>query len=208
MRVGSVYYHCDYFHHNTVPVFSANDLIGLDLLVFWGGGDINPQIYGEKNIASDMPNYKRDAMEVEVMREAIGRIPILGVCRGAQLACALLGGKLLQDVNNHGHSHPMVVAEPYRDIAGSPIVNTSSLHHQMMVLPEGCEVIASAPGQSTRRRISELDVEHGEHNDPEVAVHRDKKVLMVQGHPEYTPVTSDLTRFTVGLLNNLFGVAL
>jgi gamma-glutamyl-gamma-aminobutyrate hydrolase PuuD len=208
MRIGSVYYNDPYFGEDrTVGIIGKDQLNDLDLLVFWGGSDINPQIYGEKNTNSHGIHFSRDSIEVDVMRAALGNIPILGVCRGAQLACALLGGSLYQDVNNHTSTHNMVVNEPYRPYFTRHTVCTSSLHHQMMRPTKDMEIVAHSKGRSTRR-ISERTHEIGEHTDPEIVLHRDKKVLMVQGHPEYLSYNSDLTQLTIALLDKLLGVKL
>lgn len=215
MNLGSVYYHNDYFSPDTQSVHGPDDVEGKDLLVFWGGGDINPALYGERNVASGYGSYMRDSVEVEVMLEAFKRkIPIVGICRGAQLGCVMTGGKLYQDVNNHGSTHGMAIADPFHRFGDSPIISTSSVHHQMMIPAKGCEIIAKAPGISSRRvRFSakasnQKETEEGQHDDPEVLFNPDKRILMIQGHPEFTPVTSSLTRFTVNLINHFFGLKL
>lgn len=209
MNIGSVYYNDTYFGHNTERVMSPAQVEGKDLLVFWGGGDINPAFYGERNTHSQMPSHHRDSIEEEVMEEALQQgIPILGVCRGAQLACAKLGGRLYQHVDNHVGTHGMAISEPYRRFAGDRAnIATSSLHHQMMIPTRDMEIIATARGHS-KKRMTQDDIEVGVHNDPEVIVHRDNKVLMVQGHPEYLPHESALTQFTIGLLRHFFNIAI
>lgn len=209
MNIGSVYYFDTYFGHTTHKVMSPAQIDGLDLLVFWGGGDINPSFYGERNVHSHQPIHHRDSVEEEVMDAALrAGIPILGVCRGAQLACAKLGGKLYQHVDNHIGTHNMAIAEPYRRFSGDmSSIPTSSLHHQMMIPTTDMEVIAKAPGRS-QKRCTQDDTEVGVHDDPEIIVHRDSKVLMVQGHPEYLPHESHLTRFTIKLLRHFFNVSI
>src|SRR5690606_27873987 len=66
------------------------DKIGL--VVFTGGEDVDPSVYGEKNVAS-YSNLRRDNEEVLLWSLArANNIPIGGICRGAQLICALSGG--------------------------------------------------------------------------------------------------------------------
>lgn len=207
VRIGSVYYDDRYFGDDTTRVMSPTQIEDLDLLVFWGGGDISTRFYGEPNVHSQEPNHHRDSVEEEVMKAALGKIPILGICRGAQLACVQLGGRLYQHVDNHGTTHHMVISEPYLRFADASRIITSSLHHQMMRPPADCEMIAVTPGLSTRR-LTSVKEEVGPHDDPEVLVHTDKKVLMVQGHPEYTSWNSQLTRFTRNLVKHFFGVTL
>lgn len=206
IKIGSVYYNDRYFGQGK-QIFKAAHVQDVDILIFWGGGDISPHIYGEPNVASyGEGGGHRDAIEVDVMQEALRlQKPILGICRGAQLACAVLGGKLYQHVDRHTSAHDMVIAEPYRDLAHDSTIRTSSLHHQMMIPTAEMEIIATAPGRSRCRENAE-GVVYGDHNDPEVVYHAQKRVLMVQGHPEYTPQTSALTVFTKNLVQTLLGI--
>ena len=97
-----------------------------DLIVFSGGADISPSIYGERNYASHV-NPARDAWETTVYTYAVeNHIPCLGICRGHQLLNALSGGKLVQNITD---SHPGIhnlVSELF------PIV-VNSYHHQGVV---------------------------------------------------------------------------
>lgn len=98
-------------------------------LIIWGGADISPSIYNKavsRKTHADARLSIRDAQEVALMKRAIELgMPIIGVCRGAQLLCALAGGHLIQHVNRHGGTH---VVKTYD---GQHIV-TNSIHHQMM----------------------------------------------------------------------------
>lgn len=69
---------------------------------------------------------RRDRVEVALISKAIDiSMPIVGVCRGAQLACAAAGGILVQNVDQHNMSHRIITSE------GDSLI-TSSVHHQMM----------------------------------------------------------------------------
>jgi putative glutamine amidotransferase len=84
-------------------------LDGLDGLVITGGKDIDPAVYGQRpHPASDEPGPDRDAWEFALLAEALKRkLPVLGICRGAQVLNVTLGGTLhqhLPDVIGHsGH---------------------------------------------------------------------------------------------------------
>ena len=71
-----------------------------DGLLFSGGADLDPSRYGEKK--SDMcgeVQRNRDELEFRAFEVAFeSKTPILGICRGAQLINAALGGKLWQDI--------------------------------------------------------------------------------------------------------------
>jgi len=105
------------------------------LIAFTGGEDIDPTIYGERNISSFI-NKWRDEEESRIFELAMKlRIPCTGICRGAQLITALCGGRIIQDIHR-GHKsliHGMITDVEKLDV--------SSCHHQMCV-PNGGEVIA------------------------------------------------------------------
>lgn len=117
----------------------------LTAVVLWGGEDISPELYGEtpnQFNESAGPPSRRDLFEWSVLTEAVKlNIPIIGVCRGAQLMCAFDGGKLAQDVAGHQSGHPMMT------LNGKVLVAPAN-HHQMMLPKEDNQLLAWS---STRR---------------------------------------------------------
>src|SRR5512139_2001888 len=99
-------------------------------LLLWGGTDINPDIYFEEPLpTTDKPDISRDSREIVAVVEAIdsGK-PIIGICRGAQLLCALNGGKLDQHNPKHrGNSHPIFTHD------GKILYDVAADHHQIMI---------------------------------------------------------------------------
>ena len=104
------------------------------LVIFTGGEDINPAIYGHENMYSWI-NYERDAIELAVLKYTLelGK-KILGICRGHQLINAYLGGLLTQDLKtclkaDHEHWHDLTSL-----YGGGKITDifseVNSLHHQ------------------------------------------------------------------------------
>ncbi len=87
-------------------------LVGrLDGLLIPGGWDVDPALYGqEPHPATDAPHIARDAWEQALIREALRQdIPLLCICRGAQLLNVTLGGTLhqhLPDVLGHEKHRP------------------------------------------------------------------------------------------------------
>jgi putative glutamine amidotransferase len=78
-----------------------------DLVIFTGGEDINPGMYGERCKFSSF-NEDRDTIERNVFDYYFNetKCKILGVCRGHQLISVLLGGRLYQDLHFEGLHHP------------------------------------------------------------------------------------------------------
>lgn len=69
-------------------------------ILFTGGHDVSPQLYGEKPLAGLVSCCKmRDHMETMVLQIALRENKaILGICRGIQFINASLGGTLYQDI--------------------------------------------------------------------------------------------------------------
>ena len=71
----------------------------LDALVIGGGNDIGPEHYGGDIDAKVKADPERDLLEIDWIKKAIReRIPVLGICRGAQLINVVMGGSLHQDI--------------------------------------------------------------------------------------------------------------
>jgi len=81
-------------------------LDGLHGLVITGGKDVDPARYGQTpHPETDDPRDDRDAWEFALITRALERgLPVLGICRGAQVLNVVLGGTLhqhLPDVVGH-----------------------------------------------------------------------------------------------------------
>jgi len=99
-------------------------LDGLDGLIITGGRDVDPGAYGQdRHPATDEANeYNRlrDAWEFELLKGAIRRgLPVLGICRGAQVLNVALGGTL--------HQHLPDVVGHSEHQKGNAVFSTSSI---------------------------------------------------------------------------------
>lgn len=177
------------------------DGIDIDALVIWGGEDISPSIYHDtvdRHTYAPAQPSRRDVVEISACEAAIARgIPIIGVCRGAQLVCALAGGRLIQHVNGHGGSHMMETND-------GQSIRTTSVHHQMMY-PFEVEHVLLAWASPSRSNVYEVgtstigkdDIDMEGKPEPEVVWFPGIKALAIQGHPEFVsnPDTNESVQY-------------
>lgn len=76
-------------------------LKNLDGIIFSGGEDCLPLIYGEETLSKcGKITPERDEADIMFLKKALElRIPILGICRGTQVLNVILGGSLYQDLS-------------------------------------------------------------------------------------------------------------
>ena len=72
----------------------------IDGLLLTGGGDVDPVFYGEdRHPLTDDAEPGRDEFEIDLARRAMsGGVPLLAICRGAQVLNVAAGGTLVQDI--------------------------------------------------------------------------------------------------------------
>ena len=170
--------------------YARNNLNTLDkclALVLTGGNDVDPLLYhrpGQHQTITDV-DRKRDDFERAALDKALrSGLPVLGICRGLQLANVHLGGTLMTDIEEAGYpAHRSDDgSEKRHDVAITPnswlqtlvgvesgTVNTS--HHQATeTLGTGLSVAAKSPDGVIEA------IELKEHAGP--------FFLLVQWHPE------------------------
>jgi len=112
-------------------------------VVITGGHDVDPVLYAEDSKV--LPHYDpdRDAFESAVIDDAIRTgVPLLGICRGAQLLNVRLGGNLHQDLGQlRRHTSNRRTILPLKTLIlerssrlcallGATRTKINSLHHQ------------------------------------------------------------------------------
>jgi putative glutamine amidotransferase len=120
-------------------------LDALDGLLFSGGSDLAPEIYGqEAHAETDGVVPERDRAEIALLEAALERdMPVLAVCRGSQVLNVARGGDLVQHlpdvVGDEKHKHtPGVFADHDVDLVSGTRVQqilgdhapVKSHHHQ------------------------------------------------------------------------------
>lgn len=172
-------------------IINPKHLTGEDeVLILWGGEDISPSLYGQKVAhahAGHEPS-KRDIIESNLFKRAVELcIPIIGVCRGAQLACALSGGTLFQHIQGGHHAiHEVETKDGHT-------FETSSCHHQALNLDKvEHELLAWDKGRVT---TVYTDREVLKRVIPEVVYLNDTKTFAIQGHPEWMSPKSPFVKW-------------
>lgn len=154
-----------------------------DGIIIGGGSDIDPGLYGGDDDGASQLDPQRDAFEIEIIEHALQtNLPILGICRGAQLINVVLGGSLYSDIrdlrsrtSNRRTPFPRKTASLEADSILTTLTNRqqlriNSLHHQAI----------EKTGRHLRVIARDLDdfvqaVESTEH----------RFLLGTQWHPEY-----------------------
>lgn len=157
----------------------------LDGLVIGGGDDISATLYGGKVEPAIRIDPERDRLEMGLLEALAGTpVPIMGVCRGAQMMALWRQGSLIPDIYDHYPDLPRmrtvlprkhVLLEPDSRLAalmGGTQTRVNSLHHQAVADPgDGFRICAR-----DRRGVCQA-IEHL----------GDRLLFGVQWHPEYLP---------------------
>ena len=157
-----------------------------DALILWGGTDIHPSLYKQKannfnQVKGHETPSQRDVLEWHLIGEAVrANIPIIGICRGAQMLCAFANGSLYQDVSGHQGDHTI-------DTYDGNIFTTTSAHHQMMdITNTDCDVLAWSSRNLSMYYHKEKSVTDIKPSlEPEVVIFKGIKGFAIQGHPEW-----------------------
>jgi putative glutamine amidotransferase len=72
----------------------------IDGILLTGGGDVDPVFYGEeRHPLTEDAEPGRDEFEIDLARRAmVADVPVLAICRGAQVLNVAAGGTLVQDI--------------------------------------------------------------------------------------------------------------
>jgi putative glutamine amidotransferase len=99
----------------------------LDGVLLTGGGDVDPVLYGEDRHATvEDAEPGRDEFEIDLARRAVeADLPMLAICRGAQVLNVAAGGTLVQDI-------PSAVTSELRHTIQEP---KNAVAHDVRVAP-------------------------------------------------------------------------
>jgi putative glutamine amidotransferase len=150
-----------------------------DLVLFGGGADVDPALYGEEPHKTTHVDSERDKSDIALWATCYEEgIPVVGICRGAQFGHVMMGGRLWQDIDNHQSAHRMY------DVIGKRTMVVSSVHHQSVISNNAMDVVGSSCVSSVRE-TGNGDRTTGTANDIEAFFYPEASFFGVQGHPEY-----------------------
>ncbi len=141
------------------------EILGLaDGLLLTGGGDVDPASYGAEPENVEDPDAGADDWELALIAAARERaMPMLAICRGAQLLAVAHGGRLAQRLSaGEGHREldglapeailsarhrvELVPGSRVQRALGVRAVAVNTIHHHEIADAGELEVTASAPG--------------------------------------------------------------
>lgn len=178
------------FHSSIVHLMAccdfkrAESIDDADVVVFGGGADVNPFYYGEEPINQTYFSAELDKKWREYYNEALLKDKVMfGICRGAQFLHVMNGGKLYQDVNNHGGSNHVIV-----DLDDDFLLKCNSMHHQMLIPNDEIDILAVTNDQVATRFETAKEVINADPGEPiieiEAGYYHGTRCFFVQGHPE------------------------
>lgn len=154
-----------------------------DLIVFTGGADVNPSLYGGVKKRS-WYDEKRDEIELSALREIrLGKLrttKVLGICRGLQLLNVGFGGTLVHDISDvygSGHSYTHDIKWHGNNAFSGFLHTVNSMHHQG-ISRIGTQLHPEILGIEPRTQLIE-------------AIIWEDKYLAFQFHPELFPDISE-----------------
>ena len=185
------------FDHYVYQIFSQRAYLNTKgppekaaFVVFPGGADINPKLYGEEPLERTHFKEQSDNCDLSMWEKVKDDNEIfkIGICRGAQFLNVMNGGKLWQHVDNHAlglrktHRAYNLLPIPKSEYSKSKVLQLNSLHHQMMIPhPKGHVLCIANEGNNF---YSADEHRQPDGHDPEVVWYPETKSLCFQPHPE------------------------
>ncbi len=128
-------------------------LDSVDGVILSGGGDIHSKFFNDElHPKASFINILRDEFEIKLCQEIIKRdMPLLCICRGAQVLNVAVGGNLHQHIENHvedgnndlEHNIDIIENSYFERLFNKKCFNVNSIHHQAInECPSNVEILA------------------------------------------------------------------
>src|SRR3990167_5420875 len=177
-----------------------------DVILYGGGEDISPSLYNESahrfTMAPSSSPSLRDSFEAAAFSKGLEiGAGHYGICRGAQILCALSGGNVVQHVTNHAGSNHWIDTK-------DGMFLTSSAHHQMMwpydmatdkfqILGTSVENLSTVYAFNNEKIVRKID-----YKEPEIVFFPKTRALGIQGHPEFINERAPFVQYSRKLLQD------
>lgn len=169
------------------------------LVVFTGGEDISPELYGDVSFGMCHYNLARDEFEQGIFKLALkNNIPMTGICRGVQFLNVMAGGKMIHHLDKHaGRDHTMATS-------CGEVITVNSLHHQMLLVPETAHVVGWSDKRLSSRYFGNNDeLIEAPQKEVEAVIFPTIGAAGVQYHPEMMPEDSKGFKWYEQMVHNL-----
>lgn len=168
-----------------------------DIVMFTGGEDVSPEVYGAKTHHYTSSSKYRDEYEGSIFAKCVRlKKSMVGICRGGQFLNCMNGGAMYQHVTRHTHEHLI------KDHITGETLLVSSTHHQMMK-PTSKAVLVASSRMLGSREWYEGERYHEDvcEEDIEIVFYPQTKSLCFQPHPEFAQTRySDMKKYFSSLL--------
>ena len=157
-----------------------------DIILFTGGEDVTPKLYGCKKHPTTWNNEIRDIQELTIFEDIREDQLVIGVCRGSQFLCVANGGILVQNCDNHAVYGTHLITN------GVENYEITSTHHQMaypFCLDKSDYDILFWSKRSTLYEGDKVDSQLID-KEPEITVYHKENFpvcIGIQGHQEMIP---------------------
>lgn len=176
-----------------------------DIVIFTGGEDVDPSMYGVKRHPQTYSNLQRDLYEKEMFEKINPNQFVVSICRGAQFCCIMNGGKLVQHCTGHG------IFGTHSILCGDMVYEITSTHHQMQYPFNLNDEDYTLIGISYTRKslsyegdgIDAINIVYK--GEPEIVLYHKKgmpRCLAIQGHPEYMRKEAPVVKYLNKLIND------
>ena len=145
----------------------SDNLSGCSMLMLCGGPDIKKE-------------SSRDELETRWFKQAYGKIPVIGICRGLQLSNVLLGGTLHDDLSEELVKH----TSNKKSIAGEPQPLLESSWHNVILKDDTQIRVNSRHHQGIDKLAPGLNVVAVCDKDRLPEMVEGDNALFIQWHPE------------------------
>ncbi len=157
-----VFQHVPHEHPGLISDFAKENHISLEIIELWKSYTIpSPSAYqaliimgGPMGVYEDSTVFPSKAEEIEIIKDSVGEIPILGFCLGSQLLAHALGAKVYPNIVDGKHKKEIgyysieLTPEGKQDFLFDTFPSPFQVlewHGDAFDLPQGAQLLATSP---------------------------------------------------------------